>query len=133
MRLGDQPVLELNIADLEESQQAYGNVDPLGGGDELELHPDLLSPAGDLSAISAPVGLTQDLLLSVPREVNVEMGSVSLNGHDILDLATGSVVQLGRVVGDPVQLRLDGKVIAEGEVVLINGKNLGVRIVSLRR
>jgi flagellar motor switch protein FliN/FliY len=61
------------------------------------------------------------------------MGSVSLVGKDIRGLAYGSVVQLNRTVGEPVDLLLDGRSIAQGEIVLINGKNLGVRILALNK
>jgi flagellar motor switch protein FliN/FliY len=61
------------------------------------------------------------------------MGSVTLNGQDLMRLAYGSVVQLNQTVGDPVELVLEGRTIARGEVVLINGRNLGVRIVSLQK
>jgi len=61
------------------------------------------------------------------------MGSVTLNGNDLMKLAYGSVVQLSHTVGDPVELVLEGQTIAQGEIVLINGRNLGVRILSLRK
>jgi flagellar motor switch protein FliN/FliY len=61
------------------------------------------------------------------------MGSVSLRGQDILDLNYGSVVPLDRSVGEPVDLVLEGRAIAQGEIVLINGKNLGVRIVAVNK
>jgi flagellar motor switch protein FliN/FliY len=61
------------------------------------------------------------------------MGAVSLQGRDLRGLAYGSVVQLNRTVGEPVDLLLDGRTIAQGEIVLINGKNLGVRILALNK
>ena len=80
-------------------------------------------------------GLAVDsaVLMSIPRKINVEMGAVTLNGREIMDLSYGSVVQLNQVVGDPVELVLEGRPIAQGEIVLINGRNLGVRIVSLHK
>jgi flagellar motor switch/type III secretory pathway protein FliN len=50
-----------------------------------------------------------------------------------LNLSHGSVVPLNRAAGEPVDLTLDGKTIAQGEIVVINGRNLGVRIVSVSK
>ena len=80
-----------------------------------------------------PVGISSEILLSIPHEVSVEMGSVTLNGKDILELNYGSVVQLNRTLGEPVDLVLEGRQIAQGEIVLINGKNLGVRILAVTK
>ena len=43
------------------------------------------------------------------------------------------ILEFGRTVGEPVDLMLEGKAIAQGEIVLINGKNLGVRIVAVSK
>ena len=80
-----------------------------------------------------PAGISTEILLSIPHRVNVEMGSVAMNGKDILELDYGSVVPLDRGVGEPVSLVLEGKAIAQGEIVLINGKSLGVRIVAVSK
>jgi flagellar motor switch protein FliN/FliY len=77
--------------------------------------------------------VSQDILLSIPHMLSVQVGTVSLEGRDVANLAYGSVVQLNRAAGEPVDLLLDGKAIARGEIVLINGKNLGVRIVALSK
>jgi flagellar motor switch/type III secretory pathway protein FliN len=77
--------------------------------------------------------VSQDILLTIPHKISVQMGQVNLIGKDIRNLAYGSVVQLNRTVGEPVDLLLDGRSIAQGEIVLINGKNLGVRILALNK
>ncbi|MDH4246743.1 MAG: FliM/FliN family flagellar motor switch protein, partial [Deltaproteobacteria bacterium] len=84
-------------------------------------------------ALKSPLGLERELLLSVPRKVNVEMGSVSLSGSEIMELSYGSIVQLEQTVGEPVELVLEGRIIARGEVVVINGRALGVRILQLQK
>jgi flagellar motor switch/type III secretory pathway protein FliN len=88
--------------------------------------------AGGVSS-TGEAAVSQDILLSIPHKISVQMGSVSLVGKDIRGLAYGSVVQLNRTVGEPVDLLLDGRSIAQGEIVLINGKNLGVRILALNK
>jgi len=95
-----------------------------------------LSPAQAASAPPAarsPLGLERELLLSVPRKVNVEMGSVDLSGSEIMELSYGSIVQLKQTVGEPVELVLEGRTIARGEIVVINGRSLGVRILQLQK
>ena len=83
-------------------------------------------------AEAAPAtAISKEILLSISHQVSVELGSVTLNGKELVDLTYGSVIPLERVVGEPVDLVLENKTIAQGEVVLINGKNLGVRIVAL--
>ncbi|MBI3197623.1 MAG: FliM/FliN family flagellar motor switch protein, partial [Rhodospirillales bacterium] len=51
------------------------------------------------------------------------VNGVSLNGKELLDISYGSVLPLERVIGEPVDLVLENKTIAQAEVVLINGKN----------
>ena len=92
-----------------------------------------MSPRMAAPTASREAAVSQDILLSIPHKISVQMGSVSLVGKDIRNLAYGSVVQLNRTVGEPVDLLLDGKSIAQGEIVLINGKNLGVRILALQK
>ncbi|MDH5752305.1 MAG: FliM/FliN family flagellar motor switch protein, partial [Deltaproteobacteria bacterium] len=99
--------------------------------DVLELSPE--QEPGMPPAKRSPLGLERELLLSVPRRVNVELGSVALKGTEILDLAYGSIVQLEQTVGEPVDLVMEGRKIARGEVVVINGRSLGVRILELQK
>ena len=77
--------------------------------------------------------LGNDILMAVSHQISVQLGSLSLNGKELLDISYGSVLPLERVIGEPVDLVLENKTIAQAEVVLINGKNLGVRIVALNR
>jgi flagellar motor switch/type III secretory pathway protein FliN len=77
--------------------------------------------------------LGNDILMAVSHQISVQLGSLSLNGKELMDISYGSVLPLERVIGEPVDLVLENKTIAQAEVVLINGKNLGVRIVALNR
>ncbi|MDH4225413.1 MAG: FliM/FliN family flagellar motor switch protein, partial [Deltaproteobacteria bacterium] len=104
----------------------------LGSHDVMELNLDAIEAAAPALA-GTPTPLSQDILMSIPHQVSVEIGNVALNGMDLMELKYGSVVKLDRAVGDPVDLVLEGRRIARGEVVLINGKNLGIRIVELIR
>ena len=73
---------------------------------------------------------TLDLLLEVALPVSVSFGRTSLQIREILKLNTGSIVELDRLVADPVEVIVNDCVIARGEVVVIDG-NYGVRISEL--
>lgn len=71
-----------------------------------------------------------DMLLDIDLDVNIELGSSHLSIKRILELAPGSIVELDRMAGEPVDLLVNNKVVAKGEVVVID-ENFGIRIVSL--
>ena len=71
-----------------------------------------------------------DILLDVPLPITVELGRTSMTIRDILDLGPGSVVELDRVAGEPVDILVNGKLVARGEVVVID-ENFGVRVVDI--
>ena len=68
-----------------------------------------------------------DLLLDVEMPVSVSFGRTHLPLKDVLKLTTGSIVELSRAVAEPVEILVNGRVIARGEVVVVEG-NFGVRI-----
>ena len=71
-----------------------------------------------------------DLLLDVPLEITVELGRTSMLVKDILELGTGSVIELDKLAGEPVEIMVNNKLIAKGEVVIID-ENFGVRITKI--
>lgn len=71
-----------------------------------------------------------DMLLDIDLDVSIELGGASLSVKRILELAPGSIVELDKMAGEPVDLLVNGKVVAKGEVVVVD-ENFGVRIVSL--
>jgi flagellar motor switch protein FliN/FliY len=81
---------------------------------------------------SAPPGLSAgiELLLDVELEAALRFGCTELPLAEILDLGPGDVVQLDRNVADPVDLIVGDKIVARGEVVLVNG-NFGLRVTEV--
>ncbi|MDW8207175.1 MAG: flagellar motor switch protein FliN [Chloroherpetonaceae bacterium] len=75
-----------------------------------------------------PRGL--DLILDIPLEVTVELGRVQMLIRDVLELSSGSIVELDRVAGEPVDLLVNGRLMARGEVVVIED-NFGIRITEI--
>jgi flagellar motor switch protein FliN/FliY len=71
-----------------------------------------------------------DLLLDVPVGLTVELGSCSLPMADVLQLQAGSVVSLDQAAEGPVELRVNHKLFARGEVVVVDGR-FGIKITEL--
>jgi len=71
-----------------------------------------------------------DIVLDVKVKVTVQLGSVNLPMREVLELATGSIVQLMQHASDPVGLFVNDKLIAYGEVVVVED-NFGIKITEL--
>ena len=71
-----------------------------------------------------------DLLADISVRVTVEVGSTSLTLASLLDLGEGSVLELDRQVNDPLDLLVNGTLVARGEIVEANGR-FGIRIVDV--
>ena len=70
------------------------------------------------------------LILDVPLQVTVELGRTKKLIKDVLELSTGSVIELDRLAGEPVDVLVNGKLLAKGEVVVID-ENFGVRVTDI--
>ncbi|MBP3781075.1 MAG: flagellar motor switch phosphatase FliY [Selenomonas sp.] len=70
------------------------------------------------------------LILDVPLSVTVELGRTNKSIKDILELTNGSIVELDKLAGEPVDINVNGKFLAKGEVVVID-ENFGVRITEI--
>jgi flagellar motor switch protein FliN/FliY len=85
----------------------------------------------DLGPGAAPgAGADLDLLAAVDLTVTVELGRVRLKVRDLLRLVEGSVVELDRAAGAPVDVLVNGSLVARGDVVVVDDE-LGVRITEL--
>lgn len=71
-----------------------------------------------------------EVLLDVPVKLTVELGSCQMPMRDVLQLNSGSVVQLDKIAGAPVDLYVNQKRIAHGEVVVIEDR-LGIKIIKV--
>ena len=72
-----------------------------------------------------------ELLLEVPLRVSVELGRTRLRIQDLLELGQGSIVELDRLAGDAVDILVNGRPVAQGEIVVVN-ERFAVRVVSVR-
>ncbi|NLW57122.1 MAG: flagellar motor switch phosphatase FliY [Firmicutes bacterium] len=84
-----------------------------------------------LNPVSTPHDVKNlNLLLDVSLEISVQLGSTQMRIKDILDLGIGSVIELDRLAGEFVDILVNGKLIAKGEVVVID-ENFGVKIADI--
>ena len=92
-----------------------------------------VSPAQFMPLSMEPVQINEsniNLILDVPLQVTVELGRTKKTIKEILDLATGSIVELDKLAGEPVEIQINGHYLAKGEVVVID-ENFGVRITEI--
>jgi flagellar motor switch protein FliN/FliY len=80
--------------------------------------------------IMSEQGKNLDLLMNVPVHITAELGTAKMLVRDILKLGTGSIVELDRLAGGPVDLLVNDRLVARGEVVAIE-ENFGVRVTEL--
>ena len=71
-----------------------------------------------------------DLLLDVPLRISVELGRTKLRIQELIELGQGSILELDRLAGEPVDVLVNGRHIALGEIVVVN-ERYAVRIVSV--
>jgi flagellar motor switch protein FliN len=86
----------------------------------------------ELSGNTASGGLAKDidLILDIPVQLTVELGRTKIAIKNLLQLAQGSVVELDGLAGEPMDVLVNGCLIAQGEVVVVNDK-FGVRLTDI--
>ncbi len=109
----DDEELEVDIEDIEEVEDIISE----GRGRE----------AMDFSSEEAR---NLDLVLDIPLTVTVELGRSKMIINDLLQLGQGSVIELTKLVGEPLEVLINQKLVARGEVVVVNDK-FGVRITDI--
>lgn len=98
-------------------------------GQPVNVQPAQFQPfMGDLSATFQKENI--DLIMDVPLEVTVELGRTSKSIQEILDFAPGTIIELNKIAGEPIDVLVNGKYVAKGEVVVIE-ESFGVRITEI--
>lgn len=93
------------------------------------LEPPTGTPGGDaIDGLEADVKL--DVILEVPVTLSLEVGRTRIPIRNLLQLNQGSVVELDRVAGDPLDVFVNGTLVAHGEVVIVNDK-FGIRLTDV--
>ncbi|KXG77622.1 Flagellar motor switch protein FliN [Fervidicola ferrireducens] len=96
--------------------------------DKVEVKPIELEDFDDRATSSRKSSL--DLIMDVPLEISVELGRTVKKIKEILEIGPGSIIELEKMAGEPVDILVNGKRIAKGEVVVID-ENFGVRITEI--
>ena len=113
-----------------------GMQQPMGGMPMYAMPPDLsiqpaqfqsFMPMQNLDGI-APENI--DLIMDVPLEVTVELGRTSKSIKEILDFSPGTIIELDKLAGEPIDVLVNGKFVAKGEVVVIE-ENFGIRVTEI--
>lgn len=92
-------------------------------------------PADIFPSFSAPMGQggmmnELDMILDIPVQITVELGRTKITIKNLLQLAHGSVVELDAMAGEPMDVLVNGTLIAQGEVVVVNDK-FGIRLTDV--
>ena len=95
----------------------------------INIQPASFQPfSGDINAMQSQENI--ELIKDVPLEVTVELGRTQKSISDILDFAPGTIIELDKIAGEPVDVLVNGKLVAKGEVVVIE-ENFGVRVTEI--
>ena len=116
--------------DKEEKQEDKENIDFAEAVSEVKV--DKLADevqAGD-DALNKLKVQNLDFILDIPLKVTVELGRTQVMIKDLLQMGQGSVLELDKLAGDPLETLVNGKLIAKGEVVVVNEK-FGIRLTDI--
>jgi flagellar motor switch protein FliN/FliY len=113
--------------------------DPQGKADEWSAAMDDQAGGTEPKAVeldelkdeSTPVGDPKlDVILDIPVTLSMEVGNTEIAIRNLLQLSQGSVIELGRVAGEPLDVKVNGTLIAHGEVVVVN-ERYGIRLTDV--
>jgi flagellar motor switch protein FliN/FliY len=108
--------------------QDPGDVQKKSGHMNAEAKTAHFSPVQDSGKSNVQRGL--DFILDIPLQVTVELGRAQMLINDLLQLGQGSVVELSKLAGEPMEVLVNQKLIARGEVVVVNEK-FGIRLTDI--
>lgn len=104
---------------------------PLPTSQDVNVQPVQFAPFSSASnVVMQPENI--DLLMDVPLEVTVELGRTSKSIKEILDFSPGTIIELNRLAGEPIDVLVNGKFVAKGEVVVME-EAFGIRITEITK
>ncbi|TDF39483.1 flagellar motor switch protein FliN [Alteromonadaceae bacterium M269] len=113
-------------ADAEEGEQESPDM----GANELDVQVAELDELSDDKSITVEEKRKLDTILDIPVTISMEVGRSNISIRNLLQLNQGSVVELDRVAGEPLDVLVNGTLIAHGEVVVVNDK-FGIRLTDV--
>lgn len=108
------------------AEQADGE----GGGSESVGLSELVDGEAPADAGSGQPNVDLDMILDIPVTISMEIGRTQISIRNLLKLNQGSVVELDRLAGEPLDVLVNGTLIAHGEVVVVNEK-FGIRLTDV--
>ena len=115
-----------------EDESAKEDLEALEDIEDTDAGEDADEVLDEADKSAAPSGETKslDLILDIPLTVSVELGRSKMLINDLLQLGQGSVIELTKLVGEPLEVLVNQKLVARGEVVVVNEK-FGVRLTDI--
>ncbi|MBK5530760.1 flagellar motor switch protein FliN [Pseudomonas sp. TH06] len=131
----DQALADEWAAALEETGDGQADIDALLAADAGTASSNRLpmEEFGSVPKNNDPVtldGPNLDVILDIPVSISMEVGSTDINIRNLLQLNQGSVIELDRLAGEPLDVLVNGTLIAHGEVVVVNEK-FGIRLTDV--
>lgn len=131
----DQALADEWAAALEETGDGQSEIDALLAADAGVSSSNRLpmEEFGSVPKNNDPVtldGPNLDVILDIPVSISMEVGSTDINIRNLLQLNQGSVIELDRLAGEPLDVLVNGTLIAHGEVVVVNEK-FGIRLTDV--
>ena len=118
------------MAEQAESEEAEAEDTPDMGANELDVQVAELDELNDSANITVEEKRKLDTILDIPVTISMEVGRSNISIRNLLQLNQGSVVELDRVAGEPLDVLVNGTLIAHGEVVVVNDK-FGIRLTDV--
>jgi flagellar motor switch protein FliN len=131
-----EPEPQMSEEDKMAAEWAAALAESKGGGEvasEVAAPAETVAPAAFANFSPAPVGAAGNdlnMILDIPVQLTVELGRTRIPIKHILQLAQGSVVELETLAGEPMDVLVNGFLIAQGEVVVVNDK-FGIRLTDI--
>ena len=90
------------------------------------------APMDELTSTGTPVDVAPnlDVIMDIPVNISMEVGTIEISIRNLLQLNQGSVIELDRLAGEPLDVLVNGTLIAHGEVVVVNEK-FGIRMTDV--
>lgn len=134
----DDPIDDAALADewaaALEQQETDEPAPKAGGGFNSDLVAaeleDLSNEPRPAAMASGPGNPNMDVILDIPVTLSMEVGSTEISIRNLLQLNQGSVIELDRLAGEPLDVLVNGTLIAHGEVVVVNEK-FGIRLTDV--
>ncbi len=118
------------MAEQADSEEGEGEETPDLGANEIDVQVAELDELAEDEPITQEQKRKLDTILDIPVTISMEVGRSHISIRNLLQLNQGSVVELDRVAGEPLDVLVNGTLIAHGEVVVVNDK-FGIRLTDV--